>query len=96
MTVIDALCGELSGLLVGREVAQSPLHPTGEIIRVCPPDVQQYQARVFFWEVEVQPTPDDGQGTWGMSFSELDRLDIIRRAAILTIFRRHLSDVVWE
>jgi hypothetical protein len=89
----DALCSELSGRLVGREVPRVFGSPAGEIIRVCPPRELDKEC-VFFWEVEVYPKPDDGQGTWSLNFDTLDQLGIIARETTLTIFRRHLGDSV--
>ena len=93
MTAFDALCKELGEQLVGRQVPSSFGSPVGEIIHVCPPRALE-QDRVFFWEVEVQPKPDDGQGTWSLSFDTLDQLKIITRETTLAIFRRHLGDSV--
>jgi hypothetical protein len=86
----EAVKAELERLLVGQQLPATATQPVGKIIAIVMPDRHSDDPDSFFWEVEVEPVHDDGEGYWGQG---LQTVSILSEAKRVELFRRHFGDL---
>lgn len=86
----EAVKVELERLLVGKLMLSTATQPVGKITKVIMPDRRSDYPDSFYWEVEADPVPEDGEGFWGQG---LQTVALLSEAKRIEIFHRHFGDL---